>query len=59
MEHHVPYGSDMSDELTEAEYAEMQEMHAALKKAYEKDPEGIKQAMKDAVQLPRKSGDIK
>jgi hypothetical protein len=41
--------NDMSDELTDAEYAEMQRNHEALKKAYAKDPEGTLQAMKDAV----------
>jgi hypothetical protein len=51
--------NDMSDELTDAEYAEMQRNHEALKKAYAKDPEGTLQAMKDAVQFPRKSGDVK
>ena len=48
----------MSDELTEAEYAEMIEMQKALRKAYAEDPEKTLQAMKDAVQLPAKSGDL-
>lgn len=51
----------MSNEesLTDAEYAEAQSILKALKEAHAKDPEGTLQAMKDAVQFPRKSGDLK
>ena len=50
----------MSEEgLTEAEYAEMLRMREVLQKAYAKDPEGVTQAMKDAVQFPPKSGKVK
>lgn len=48
----------MSDELTDAEYEEMLAMREKLQQAYAKDPEATLQAMKDAVQLPSKSGDL-
>lgn len=49
----------MSDELTDAEYAEMQCNHEALKKAYAEDPVATMQALKDVVQFPPKSGNVK
>jgi hypothetical protein len=51
----------MSNEesLTDAEYAEAQRILKALKEAYAKDPKGTLQSMKDAVQFPRKSGNVK
>jgi hypothetical protein len=45
--------------LTEAELAEYETARAALKKSMEQDPVGTKQAMKDALDFPRKSGDVK
>lgn len=47
------------ERLSDKEWAELQEGRAALQKAYKADPEGTKQAIKDAIQLPRKSGDLK
>lgn len=49
----------MSDELTDAEYAEAQRNHQALKEAYAKNPEAVLQAMKDAVKSPPKTGNGK
>lgn len=48
----------MSNEMTDAEYAEYKRMHKALQDEYKKDPEGTLQAVKDALQLPSKSGDL-
>lgn len=48
----------MSDELTDAEYEEAKTNLKALQEAYAKDPVATTQALKDAVQLPRKSGDL-
>lgn len=47
------------DQLTDTEYAEVVSRHKALREAYAKDPAATRQAMKDAVQLPRKSGKVK
>lgn len=49
----------MDDELTDAEYEEVKNLHKALKEAHAQDPVATKQAMKDAVQFPPKSGKVK
>jgi hypothetical protein len=47
------------ERMSDKEWAELQERRAALQKAYKADPEGTMQDLKDAIQLPRKSGDLK
>lgn len=49
----------MGDELTDAEYEEAKTNLKALQEAYAKDPAATTQALKDAVQFPSRSGDVK
>lgn len=49
----------MSDEMTPAEYAQYLRDHATLQAAHKANPEVVRQALKDVVDFPPKSGDLK
>lgn len=47
------------DQLTDEEFEEAQRNHKALREAYARNPEATRQAMKDAVKSPPKTGKAK
>lgn len=51
--------TDYDTPLTDTEYAELEDMLKALRTAYAKNPEGVKQAWKDMAHFPAKRGDLK
>lgn len=44
--------------LTDAEYAQMREDHAALQAAYKADPEGTMAAAREALEFPAFEGEL-
>lgn len=51
-------GKSKGDDLSDAEYAEMQENQRKLRAAHEANPEAVEAALKDFVDFPPKSGDL-
>jgi hypothetical protein len=51
--------ADYDTPLTDAEYAELEDMLKALRTAYAADPKGVAQAWKDMAHFPAQRGDLK
>lgn len=49
---------DEMDTLTDAEYAEVKELHAQLRAAYAANPEAVRQSLKDVAQFPPTGGKL-